>query len=131
MYFNATAQREVIIEPNVDYINAMIIEDVAQNPDTTTVYILKRNAVYYTQGNFNRPNNWPLRLKAEDGDGKLPIIQTYCQDDNTIQRDVISSLAGDVEFENIIFIGEPAGKLKEQILPIQEHFYPAQAELLQ
>jgi hypothetical protein len=53
-----------------------------------------------------------LRLKAEEGDGKLPVIQTYCQDDNTIQRDVISSLAGDVEFENITFIGEPAGNVE-------------------
>ena len=101
---NATAQREVVLEPNVSFINAMIIEDVAQNPDSTTVYILKRDAVYYTQGNFNRPNDWALRMKAEEGEGKLPVIQTYCQDDNTIQRDVISSLAGNVELENIIFI---------------------------
>ena len=113
------AQTQKIIEPNVGFLNHLIMGDTLANGarvDSSTVYILRRNATYYLQGPFEN-YGWKLHLKAEDGPGKIPYVQTYPQLDGTIFDHMIRNY-GDLELENIFFdcqgqdpASRPAGRV--------------------
>jgi hypothetical protein len=98
------AQTEKIIEPDVGFLNILIMADTNADGTRVTpdaVYVLRRDASYLIQGPFEN-HEWKLHLKAEDGDGKLPYVQAYPQLDGTIYGHMIRNY-GDVELENIYF----------------------------
>jgi len=103
----AQAQRTVIIEPNIGFLDDMIVGDTlanGQRVDLNTVYVLRRGATYYTQGVFEN-KGWPLSIKAEDGTGEKPYVRPFPQENGTISGRLFT-LSGAGKFENIYFDGE-------------------------
>jgi len=99
------AQVTKILEPNVGFLDDMIVGDTLPNGTRTeTTYILKRDATYYIQGVFAN-HGWKLRIKAEEGTGARPHIQPYAQEDGSIYGNMFD-LYGDGEFENLFFDGQ-------------------------
>ena len=99
------AQVTKVLEPNVGFLDDMIVGDTASNgARVETTYILRRNATYYIQGQFaNR--GWKLRIKAEDGTGLRPHIQPYAQESGVVYGNMFD-LYGDAAFENLFFDGQ-------------------------
>ena len=112
-----SAQVEKIIEPNVGFLDDLIVGDTAADGTRLSdIYVLRRDANYLTQGPFEN-RGWKLHIKAEDGTGKLPYVQTFAQEDGSIYAHMIT-LYGDGEFENIYFdcqgedpAARPAGRV--------------------
>ena len=98
------AQTEKIIEPDVGFLNILIMADTNTDGSRVTpdaVYVLRRDATYYVQGPFEN-HEWKLHLKAEEGEGERPYVQAFPQLDGTIYGHMIRNY-GDVELENIFF----------------------------
>lgn len=93
-------QTELVIEPDAGFLNELIIADNQAHD----IYVLKRNETYYVQGAFEN-QGWKLHMKAEDGDGELPIISPFPNDKNKLNAALIS-LYGDVELENLHMKGD-------------------------
>jgi hypothetical protein len=69
----AYAQSELVIPPTTGttFLNAQIEADANRPADR--VYVLQRDGVYLMNGRVNN-NGWVLRIKAQDGAGKRPVI---------------------------------------------------------
>ncbi len=70
--------REVFVEPErIGILNDRIsgdTTDTGERVNLNTVYVLRRNGVYKTTGEIQNPG-FPLYIRAEEGDGAMPIIQ--------------------------------------------------------
>jgi len=71
------AQSELIVEPwnGSNYLNNVIAGDTTETgarKDLNRVYVLKRNGVYFVNTQI-RNSGWPLRLKAQEGSGRMPV----------------------------------------------------------
>lgn len=70
---------ELIIQPPTTamaYLNDNIAADVdgtGARLDPDRIYVLKRNAIYYVNTTI-RNTDWAMRMKAQDGVGRKPII---------------------------------------------------------
>jgi hypothetical protein len=112
-----SAQVEKIIEPGVGFLDDLIVGDTAADgARLSDIYVLRRDADYLVQGPFEN-RGWKLHIKAEDGDGEIPYVQVFAQEDGSIFGNMIT-LYGDGEFENIYFdcqgadpAARPAGRV--------------------
>lgn len=100
---------EMIIEPNVGFLEDIIVGDTTatgarNNPDR--VYVLRRNAEYLISVEL-RNVDWKLSIKAEDGQGALPIIRPYPDQVGAIPQRLFRPY-GDVEFHNLLITGKPS-----------------------
>ena len=66
------------------FLEEVILGDTTadgQRADLDRVYVLKRGGSYYISVSLENKNTasgaWPLRIKAQDGDGARPIIYAY------------------------------------------------------
>ncbi|MGD8779890.1 MAG: T9SS type A sorting domain-containing protein [Ignavibacteria bacterium] len=65
------------------YINRVIMGDTLANgerADLERVYVLQRGGMWFYNGVINNPG-WPIRIKAEDGDGPIPTIYGVVETD--------------------------------------------------
>jgi hypothetical protein len=89
------------------YINDIIMGDTlstGERADLDRVYVLQRGGVWFFNGVI-RNIEWPLRIKAEDGDGPLPIIYgTIEQGGTNVPIDFIDA-QGDIYLTNIAVNG--------------------------
>jgi hypothetical protein len=100
----AKAQTEVPIAPDAGFVNEIIMADTNADGSRVTpdaVYVLQRDALYYTSGPFEN-REFKLHMKAADGDGVRPILQSYPDLEGSIAGNMIRSY-GDIEMENIYF----------------------------
>jgi hypothetical protein len=100
----AKAQTEVIIEPDVGFVNIIIMADTNTDGSRVTpdaVYVLRRDGHYYFQGPFEN-RGFKLHMKAEEGEGKRPYVQSYPDLEGNIAGNMITGY-GDIEMENIYF----------------------------
>jgi len=75
------AQVEKIIEPDVGFLDDLIVGDTAADGTRLSdVYVLRRDASYLVQGPFEN-HGWKLHIKAEDGTGEIPYVQVFAQVD--------------------------------------------------
>ena len=90
----------VIVEPDdgITSVNALT-KAINENGDAT--YILRRDGVYYMEGKNVFKHN--VVIKAENGSGKMPIIQPICDAQGALNADMIR-LEGSATFENIYII---------------------------
>lgn len=111
-----TGQRIVPIEPGVNTIGNTISADTTETGDRVdqnTIYELRRNGVYKTQ--FEITNiGFPLHIRAEAGEGSMPILQTTpfeggeiprpftIQNDLTIEGIYITSYSDNINFNTRI-----------------------------
>ena len=98
--------RTVVIEPDnypaeVGSINRTIEEEIAIDPET--IFILKRDAVYFTDGTSIEVIDYRLHLRAEEGDGHPPIIR-HGEDDIGQSARLFTSY-NDLIFEGIYILG--------------------------
>lgn len=73
----STAQNHELIVPDDDYLNNTILNDVDDSGnrlDLDRIYVLKRGSTYYMNTALIN-TGFPLRLVAEEGDGKRPVIK--------------------------------------------------------
>ena len=108
----------VIVEPDdgITSVNALT-KAINENGDAT--YILRRDGVYYMEGKNVFKHN--VVIKAENGSGKMPIIQPICDAQGALNADMIR-LEGSATFENIYIIGKDAatGNLMQRLFRIDE-----------
>ena len=108
----------VIVEPDdgITSVNALT-KAINENGDAT--YILRRDGVYYMEGKYVFKHN--VVIKAENGSGKMPIIQPICDAQGALNADMIR-LEGSATFENIYIIGKDAatGNLMQRLFRIDE-----------
>ncbi len=100
----AKAQTEVTIEPDVGFLNILIMADTNADGSRVTpdaVYVLRRDATYYLQGPFEN-RGFKLHMKAEEGEGKRPFVQSYPDLEGNIAGNMITGY-DDIEMENIYF----------------------------
>lgn len=98
------AQTEVPIAPGVGFVNQIIMADTNADGSRVTpdaVYVLERDQIYYTQGPFEN-RGFKLHIKAADGDGERPFLQSYPDGEGNIAGNMITGY-GDIEMENIYF----------------------------
>ena len=108
----------IIVEPDdgITSVNALT-RAINENGDAT--YILRRDGVYYMEGKNVFKHN--VVIKAENGSGKMPIIQPICDAQGALNADMIR-LEGSATFENIYIIGKDAatGNLMQRLFRIDE-----------
>ena len=102
VYENA---RTVVIEPDnypaeIGSINRTIEEEIAIDPET--IFILKRDAVYFTDGSAIEVVDYRLHLRAEEGEGHPPIIRPG--EDEIGQSDRFFMSYNDMIFEGIYLL---------------------------
>lgn len=97
------SQTELVIEPENGFLNAQILADNQAHD----IYVLRRGATYLVKDPFEN-QGWKLHIKAEDGNGALPIIAPYPNSKNKIKGAIIT-LFGDLELENICMKGDYPG----------------------
>ncbi len=100
----AKAQTEVPIGPTDGFLNQIIMADTNADGTRVTpdaVYVLQRGETYYSQGPFEN-RGFKLHMKAEDGDGQRPFVQSYPDTEGNIAGNMITGY-GDIEMENIYF----------------------------
>lgn len=71
-----SAQRIVNVSPGLGTLNDTIDGDTTatgERVDLNTIYVLERGGLYLTTGEIE--NNFPLKIKAAEGDGPRPIIR--------------------------------------------------------
>ncbi len=101
---------ELVINPPTgpgQYLNAQIMADSNANgtrKDPNRVYVLKRNGEYMVNA-ILRNNGWVLRIKAEDGPGKKPIIYLVPQATGTTPPGQFIVMGGNVYLKNIVMSG--------------------------
>jgi len=101
------SQTTKIIEPNVGFLNELIVGDtLANGTRVETEYILRRGATYLVSGPFEN-HGWKLTIKAEDGSGDRPIIRAYQDQNGDIAWSMIG-LYGDVDVKSIFVDGQPS-----------------------
>ena len=78
----ANAQTEKIIEPNVGFLNHIIVGDTAADGSRVdTKYILRRDAEYLISGSFEN-HGWKLHIEAEAGTGGRLRIEVQVRHDD-------------------------------------------------
>lgn len=100
----AKAQTEVPIGPTDGFLNQIIMADTNADGSRVTpdaVYVLQRGETYYSQGPFEN-RGFKLQMKAADGDGERPFVQSYPDGEGNIAGNMITGY-GDIEMENIYF----------------------------
>ncbi len=96
---------EKIIEPNIAFLNDMIMGDTAVDGSRVeTIYILRRDSEYFIEGAFEN-HDWKLHIKAEDGTGALPHVTPFPDEYGEISS-YMFNLYEDAHFENIFFDGQ-------------------------
>jgi len=70
--------QELVVPPwnGSNYLNDVIVGDTTvsgQRNDLDRIYLLQRDGVYFVNTPI-RNTGWPLRIKAQDGTGKKPVI---------------------------------------------------------
>jgi hypothetical protein len=100
----ANAQTEVPIAPDAGFLNVLIMADT--NADGTritpdAVYVLERDGHYFCQGPFEN-RGFKLQMKAEEGEGRRPWVQSYPDLEGNIAGNMITGYE-DIEMENIYF----------------------------
>lgn len=96
--------RTVVVEPDdypaeVGSLNETIETEIATDPNT--IFILQRDAVYWTLGSVTN-ENFRLHLRAEEGDGHPPIIRPATDLGQSVEP---FSTTGSTIFEGIVFQG--------------------------
>jgi hypothetical protein len=100
----AKAQTEVSIAPTDGFVNQIIMADTNADGSRVTpdaVYVLERDGHYYFQGPFEN-RGFKLHMKAAEGTGKRPYVQSYPDLAGAIAGNMITGY-GDIELENIYF----------------------------
>jgi hypothetical protein len=103
------SQTTKVLDPKAGFLNKLIVGDtLANGTRTQTEYILKRDAEYLVSGPFEN-RGWKLKISAEAGTGKLPIIRAFADLSGNISWSMIG-LYGDAEITNIFVDAQPSNK---------------------
>ncbi len=98
---------EVVLEAGDGFLNDQIVGDTASDGTRIeTVYVLRRDAEYLVSGVFEN-HGWKIHIKAEDGDGALPIVRVYPDAEGAIPW-TMTALYGDLEIENLYIDCQPS-----------------------
>lgn len=101
---------ELLIPPpttSMTYINDFIAADVdgsGNRLDPDRVYLLKRNSIYYCNTSI-RNAGWVMRMKAEEGIGRKPIIFVLRNTTTGTTPGRIFEVRGNIWLKNIILDG--------------------------
>jgi hypothetical protein len=107
---NAQTTHELVIAPPSAagvYLNAQIMADSNANgtrKDSLRVYVLQRGGEYSVNAVLKN-TGWVLRIKAQDGTGKKPIINLVNQATTTTPPGQFVTMAGNVYLSNLIISG--------------------------
>ncbi len=84
---------DTIIEPNVGFVNEIISGDTtATGARNDSVYVFRRGATYWARNEISN-SGWTMVLKAEDGDGPIPVIATWPDADGSIEHRLVTGRA--------------------------------------
>ncbi|MBN1893559.1 T9SS type A sorting domain-containing protein [bacterium] len=97
---------EVVIPPSdgTTYLNEQIATDQASAGDPDRVYVLQRNGIYMCNGVLTN-TGWVLRIKAEDGDGKIPLCYLVTNAGTGTFPSHFIEMGEDVILQNIGLVG--------------------------
>ena len=99
-------QTKKIIEPNVGFLNNLIMGDTAADGTRLSdIYVLRRDADYLLSAQIEN-HGWKLHIEAEAGNGKLPHIVPFPDESVTIPSRMFR-LYGEGEFKNLFIDGRP------------------------
>lgn len=89
-----------------DYANSTIIAtESGREVEASNVFLLPRGSRYYVEGKWVIKKN--VVLRAEEGDGDMPMIQPMADETGGVNADMIR-IERDVTFEGIYFFGRNA-----------------------
>jgi len=106
----AQTSHELIVEPptsTMTYLNDIITADVdasGNRLDADRVYVLKRNSMYFVNTQI-RNTSWALRIKAQAGAGRKPIIFVYKNSSTGTTPGRVFDIRGNLELHNVILDG--------------------------
>ncbi len=103
------AQSELVVDPwnGSNYLNDVIAGDTTAagaRKDLNRVYVLKRNGVYFVNTQI-RNSGWPLRIKAQDGTGRKPVIYLVKNTSTNNNPAAFVRVAEDFEMRGIALSG--------------------------
>ncbi len=103
------AQSDLVVDPwnGSNYLNDVIAGDTTATGarlDLNRVYVLKRNGVYFVNTQM-RNSGWPLRLRAEEGTGRMPIIYLVKNTTTNNNPAAFVRIAEDFEMRGIALTG--------------------------
>ena len=86
LFMTVLAQADTIVDPNAGFLNDIIDADVLPSGERAdSVYIFKRGETYFYDSQLKN-YGYPLTLKAEEGDGPLPILRTWPREDGQLKQ---------------------------------------------
>lgn len=117
---DADSQRLVNVRPNINNpLNEVIAGDTTSTGDRVdenTVYVLERGGHYLLSGSVEN-RNWPLRIVAEEGEGRRPFIQPMVGDGGATSRPF--RIRGDLEMRGLhISSMDNAGGIEKNMIRI-------------
>ncbi len=98
--------QELVIDPpatGTEFLNEQIQADHDAGAPADRVYVLKRDGIYLFNANLTN-NGWVLRIKAEDGPGKKPIIYLTTNAAGTHATHFFE-MGEDLYLTNIVMVG--------------------------
>ncbi len=119
MFASILSAREVVIDPNIpnEMYNVITADSTARrDAGEPTYYVLKRGGVYPIQTTI-KAVDYDFNLKAEDGEGALPLVVPAPTEDGGYNRFIYFYQSG--TFENIHFdMTRPNGAYSDRSLRI-------------
>ena len=77
---------DTVLDPSAGFVNKLIAADTtAQGKRKDTVYVFKRGATYFADYRIENIG-WVMTLKAEPGNGPLPIIRVWPDASGNVQQ---------------------------------------------
>ena len=101
--FNRVMAQERIIESNEGFVNEVIKGDtLSDGSQAHNSYVFKRGETYFLNGTINNVG-YAMRLKAEDGNGTMPVLRNWPDANGNLNRMVNGS--DDVYIYNLYIDG--------------------------
>ncbi len=95
---------DTVVDPTAGFVNEIINGDTtATGARNDSVYVFQRGATYYARNEITN-RGWTMVLKAEEGDGPLPVITTFIEEDGDIEHRLVTGRA-DVYLYDLYFDG--------------------------
>lgn len=106
----------IVVEPDKGIEIGALNKAVALHKDTV-IYELKRDAIYYLNGQI--ATAWPLHIRAQAGNGERPILQPAVDDNGVSTR--LFSLGGNTKLEGLFLEGaDDMGNLNKNLIRVEK-----------
>ena len=115
-FSSAFAKTVVVVEPDKGVEIGALNKAIAMHKDTV-IYELKRDAIYYLNGQI--ATAWPLHIRAQAGTGKRPILQPAVDDNGVSTRHF--SLGGNTKLEGLFIAGtDDMGNINKNLIRVEK-----------